>query len=223
MYCACGSGRNGAKVDLPANAHAVPEIPVGSRETDFSFPEHAHVVPEAGAAPGRPYRATRFEDIGKHPGPDRLFKDRCQGRDHKGTHGHFIPLYQPGKPGEIGVPPVRAGPDKNLVERRTCKGIHGLYRVHPVRNGNQRNDIGKIQIEFLSVRTGFIFLTGSILAVFFEVADRYIVCIEEPGFCPGFDREVGEDKPFVHCEGMYPVADKLERLIRCAVSTELTT
>ena len=67
MYCACGSGRNGAKVDLPANAHAVPEIPVGSRETDFSFPEHAHVVPEAGAAPGRPYRATRFEDIGKHP------------------------------------------------------------------------------------------------------------------------------------------------------------
>ena len=89
-------------------------------------------------------------------------------------------------------------------------------------NGNQRDDIGEIEIKFLAVGARFWGLYGAGPALFPEVADRHIICIEEPGLCPGFYREVCKDEPFVHGEGTYPLADKFERLGGCPVHAELS-
>ena len=56
-------------------------------------------------------------------------------------HGNFLSPDQPGKSGEIRIPAIGTGADKDLVDWHTCYRIYGFYRVHTVRYSDKGYDI----------------------------------------------------------------------------------
>src|SRR5208283_545427 len=60
------------------------------------------------------------------------------------------------------------------------------------------------------------------MPVLLQVSDGHIICIKEPGLCPGFDGKIREDEALIHGEMAHPFPHKLKCLVGRPVHAEFS-
>jgi len=107
--------------------------------------------PEARPAPRRSDHTSSIHYVSEDAGLDRPGEHRTRCGEDQGADGHLLSADNTGEPLQILVAAVCACTDEDLVE--ACPGdLFGLPDgVHPVGDGDERDDIIEIDIESLFV------------------------------------------------------------------------
>ena len=123
---------------------------------------------------------------------------------------------------EIGIPPVCACANEDLVKRESCKVADGFNGVNTVRHSDKRFDIGKIEINFPDIRAGLGSLWPDFVASFLKVADCDIVRVKRPGFAPASTERFERTRRSSNTKATCSLTDKFKGLVCRPVCTEFS-